>query len=637
MARIVVPVLVFFVFCRAGFAFAENSAMFRVIGTMPPSAQAGKEIIFEIEITNTGTKTWVAGEYSVFIKIYDANKSYLTETDKIRQFEDIAPAEVLAVNITFDIPADYSGTYHYRVGMEFEEEALLSHYFILKVLPFTPVPEAKKWTGSIQISYQDSQAIEPTTSLNLRLVSLLPRGSYLRFSTSGRCTPSIDPELSNFLVSYHSQKLDLSAGDFATGLSELTLSRSRGVKVGTSLGEIDLVGLVGSSQKEFKDDLYGLGGSVDLSSNLTLGANYVREKDTQNSVASLEAEFALSPEITLSGEYAWSSYEGEEIEQEIAKGDAFLIAASAYSEKLALDGSYQRRGDSFFSFADPALSNDQEETDVFLDYSFTDYISGTLYYNQYQENLSQSGDIFKYSLADASLSFFLPKFPSLSIAYDISENFSAEDSEVFINDAANTLTVGLSYPIKKVRLSMSHSRSDYKDRTEFSGRETTMSNTYGISAPCHKHLVLMANYGTSDIKDLITLNTTEYRHVTLGVEYNIIPDKLSFSTQHKTGRKKDSENTVDNRKITTTLMLSYHPTKKNMVGLRYVLTDEDDFLGTSTPTSYTKNIYLTSRYKLTENQSLELRYSLTNGGEDPSGDPASSDNESIHLTYNYRF
>lgn len=141
----------------------------------------------------------MSGEYSVFIKVYDANKSYLTQTDKTRQFEDIAPAEVLAVNISFDILADYSGTYYYRVGIEYEEEVLLSHYFILRILPFTPVPEAKKWTGSIQINYQDSQAIEPTTSLNLRLVSLLPRGSYLRFSTSGRSTPSINPELSNVL------------------------------------------------------------------------------------------------------------------------------------------------------------------------------------------------------------------------------------------------------------------------------------------------------------------------------------------------------------------------------------------------------------------------------------------------------
>ena len=71
-------VLIFFIFCRAGFAFAENSAMFRIIATMPPSPQAGKEITFKVGMTNTGTETWVAGEYSVLLKIYDANKSYLT-------------------------------------------------------------------------------------------------------------------------------------------------------------------------------------------------------------------------------------------------------------------------------------------------------------------------------------------------------------------------------------------------------------------------------------------------------------------------------------------------------------------------------------------------------------------------------
>jgi len=51
---------------------------------MPPSAQAGKEIVFEIRITNTGTETWVSAEYSLFIKTHDANKNYLTESDKIR-------------------------------------------------------------------------------------------------------------------------------------------------------------------------------------------------------------------------------------------------------------------------------------------------------------------------------------------------------------------------------------------------------------------------------------------------------------------------------------------------------------------------------------------------------------------------
>jgi len=66
--------------------------------------------------------------------------------------------------------------------------------------------------------------------LSLRVVNLLPRGSYLKFSTSGQSTPTINPELSNFLVSYHSKKLDISAGDFTTGLSELTLNQPNFLK-----------------------------------------------------------------------------------------------------------------------------------------------------------------------------------------------------------------------------------------------------------------------------------------------------------------------------------------------------------------------------------------------------------------------
>jgi len=98
--------------------FAENSAVFRIITTMPPSAQAGKEVVFVVRITNTGTESWVSGEYSLFIKIYDGDKNYLTETDKIRQFKDTEPGEVLTANVDFDIPVEYSGTYHYRVGVE---------------------------------------------------------------------------------------------------------------------------------------------------------------------------------------------------------------------------------------------------------------------------------------------------------------------------------------------------------------------------------------------------------------------------------------------------------------------------------------------------------------------------------------
>jgi len=616
--------------------FAENSAVFRIVSVVPPPAQGGKKIIFVVKITNTGTESWVSGEYSLFIKIYDADKNYLTETDKIRQFEDTEPGEVLTANIDFDIPVEYSGTYHYLVGIEFEKETLFSHYFILKVLPFVAVPEVKKWTGNVQMGYQDDQAVEPTTSMNLRVVNLLPQGRYLKLSTSGRSSPTADPELSNFLVSYHSKKVDISAGEFTTGLSQLTLSRSRGIKVESRLGRINLVGLVGSSQKTFEGDLYGLRGSTDLTDNFELAANYVQGKESQNSVASLQGELAISPRITLSGEYGWSSYEGDEIGSKTKRGNAFRIGASAYSGKLTLDGSYRKTGDNFFSVANTTLLNGQEEGDLSLTYSFTDYINGMLYYNQYDENVSEEGDIFRYSLADASLSFSLPKLPSLTFSYDIFENFSNEGSEVLTNDTTNILTVGISYPIKKVRVSVSHSRSDYKDKTEFPSRQSTMSNTYGISVPWDKYLVLSTHYGTSDTKDLLGLNTTKYRYVTLGVEYKIIPNKLSFSTQYRVGRNKDIQNTVDNRNITTTLGLSYYPTRKNVVQLSYVLTDKDNFISGSVSTSDSKSIYLSSRYHLTKKQSLELRYSLTDGGV-PTGGTAGSENERVHLTYNYRF
>ena len=66
-------------FCRGRVVFGENSAVFRVVSTVPPSAQAGKEIVFQMKITNTGTESWVSGEYSLFVKIYDANKNYFDD------------------------------------------------------------------------------------------------------------------------------------------------------------------------------------------------------------------------------------------------------------------------------------------------------------------------------------------------------------------------------------------------------------------------------------------------------------------------------------------------------------------------------------------------------------------------------
>ena len=88
---VVLSLVLMVLFLEIGSVFAQNSAMFGIPTARPPSAQAGKEIVFEVRITNIGIETWMSEEYSVFLKIFDANKNYLTESDKVRQFEDIGP------------------------------------------------------------------------------------------------------------------------------------------------------------------------------------------------------------------------------------------------------------------------------------------------------------------------------------------------------------------------------------------------------------------------------------------------------------------------------------------------------------------------------------------------------------------
>ncbi len=631
-AAILILVGICCLFYNAEAIFAENSAMFRITTTIPAPAEAGKEVVFTVSITNTGTETWVSAEYSLFIKIYDENKNYLTETDKIRQFKDTAPGEVLTANISFDIPVDYSGTYYYSVGIEFEKETLLSHYFILKILPFVPIPEIKKWSGSVQIDYQDDQTIEPTTRLNLRLVDRLPNRSYLRFSTSGQGTPAT-AELSNFLIFYHSKKLDISAGDFATGLSPLTLSRSRGLKIENRLGRVSLVGLTGSSQKTSKQDLYGLRGSIDLTDNLELAANYVQGNKGQDSIASLEGELGLSPEATLWGEYALSSYEQGEIESERSKRNAFQLSTSLYYEKLTLDASYEKVGRDFYFAGNSNASGDYEQYDLSLT-SLTDYINGTVYYNKYHRGLWQNSDRLITTTAGADLTAAFPKLPLLLLTYNLDKTYNSENGNLLINDAIDDLTIGFSYPIGKIRLSANYLRFSYKDTSEMAIDETIVSTNYGLSVPWGKRTTLSANYVISATEDSTTTNRTHSRSITLGARYGLTLGKLVFSPQYKVTLADSQKES----KTTTSFGLSYSFTRKSILRLNYYLTNYGELINPGKAISDKFSINLGYQYSLAKNHKLELNYYLDDQRNFTAGDSSTATQDSgLRLIYNYQF
>lgn len=606
MRKAIISVLILlFLFCGRGFTFAENSAMF-LVTTTPASAQAGKKIIFLVRMSNTGTEAWTGGEYSVFVRIFDENKNYLTETNKIEQFRDIAPGEILTADISFDIPAEYSGTYYYSAGIDFERGALFSYYFTLKIFPFIPTLEMKRWSGRVEIDYQDDPAIESITKLNLRLVNILSHNSYLRLSASGLTSPVINPELTDFLISYHSKKLDISAGDLTTALSRLTLSRSRAIRIEKALGKLSLVGLVGSPQKKFEHDLYGLRGLISLNDSFELAANYVERKEDKNSVASLETQFGLSPGLTLRGEYARSVCKEGEIESKRKKGDALQLSASLYYEKLMLDASYEKVRRDFYFVENPSTSGDYEQYDLSLTHFLTNYINGTVYYNEYHGGLSQNSKSFITTSAGIDLTAAFPKLPHLMLTYNLDETYSSDNGNPLIKDTSDNLTVGFSWPIGKARVSANYLRFGYKGASEMAIDETTVSTNYGLSVPWGKRTTFSANYAVFSGENSTNPTIAYSQSITLGAKYRPSLGKLVLSPQYEI----TLPGSPQERKTTTSFGLSYFFTKKSILRLNYGLTNYGELINTSRAISDKFSINLSYQSSLGKNHKLQLNYTL---------------------------
>jgi len=227
---------------------AEDSAIFEAIAPLPALATAGQKMLFVVRITNTGTETWLDGEYSLLVKIYDVGKEYLTQSDKDKQFKDTEAGEVLTSEISFDIPADYAGTYYYRINLELKDGSIIeSRYFQLQIRSAPPVPKPKL-TGSVKSGYQASSTFESSTNFNFYLVNKLPEKRYLKFTGIGTYTFKESPQLGNLLLYYREKGTNVSLGDIRDTLSDLTLDRIEGVKVDTELGRFKLIATAGRKE-----------------------------------------------------------------------------------------------------------------------------------------------------------------------------------------------------------------------------------------------------------------------------------------------------------------------------------------------------------------------------------------------------
>jgi len=627
---------------------AEDSAVFEIIAPLPAVASAGQKTVFVVRITNTGTQTWLDGEYSLFVKIYDAGKEYLTQSDKVKQFKDTEPGEVLTSEISFDIPADYAGTYYYRINLELQDGRVVeSRYFQLQIRPPPPVPKPKL-TGSVKSGYQASSITESSTNFNLYLVNKLPKKRYLKFTGIGIYTFKESPQLGNLLLYYRGKGANVSLGDIRDTLSDLTLGRIEGVKVDTELGRFKLIATAGRKEQISsitRPYIYGLGIVVKPTNWFEVGVNYadlmgkqslsltqeLPEGHSTNSITGLEASFTPSPEIMISAEYAHSIYDEDRLDDTpVQQGNALQVNTSIYSEQLSLDTSYERAGEDFFFIGPASPGGDYEEYDLSLDYFPLDYINAAFFYYQYQSGLSQKNEILKLTTGSGSLSLIFPALPVLTISYDLDKTYISEEEDELINDSSNILSLGLSYPFKKMRFSINYSRSDYKSRVEPVVDEATTSVTLGIAIPWGQRVTLSPSYTISEVEGLGDSVASDSKSMSLAIRYQLIPGKIIFSPEYKLTQIKTEKD-----RTATSLGLSYFFTRRSILQLRYGVTGRGAATNWKEKVSEQGNFSLDYTYEFDPSHRLVLRSTWMSSRDFES--ETSSEKSNLTLSYEYHF
>jgi len=619
-----------------GFVLAQNSAMFDINAPIPSSAQAGKEIIFEVRITNTGIETWMSDEYFVLVRIFDANKNYLTETDKVRQFEDIGPGEVLTTEIPFDVPAYYGGNYYYTVALEFEDiYPLESSHFSLRI---SPIEKVKVVTGSLRIGHTSSNGSRPSTNIDLSLVNQLASKRSFRLNLSARNSHQMS-EVNNYFFDYRSGSMNLSVGQISSALSYLTLRRLHGMKVETEtegmsftvfrhLPPAQKASVANNIQTK---NLYGARGAIQLTDSFTLAGNYAQSRKNRGSVASIEGDLALTPQFTISGEYAQSTLEENEVGKR--EDNAFRATVSRTSPKLSFNGLYQKVGRDFYSLENSGLVKDREEYSLSFNYRLGQYMRATARHNLYQDDVSQHDTVSRRTTGSMGLSFFFPKLPSLSISYGENTNLSAGAVNRPKNSITNTLTVGVSKRIGRAHLSVTQTQTDSQDRTKALSKRNTLSTTYKISTPLTKQLSLSTSYRDSSSRASSTSSSTHRSYITSDLKYTIIPTKLISSLRYAINES-PSKATGGYYKTTTTLNTSYYFTRKDSLGIRYTIQDNRNLGSSSVSSSGSQRLELSCTSELTKNHNVSLRYSLMSRRPISTGNPQRQD---IRLTYFYKF
>ena len=654
MGRVVVLVLIFFILCSAA---AQGSALF--YSEVPPGpVKAGKAIAFSVRITNTGIESWKSGEFFVFVKIYDSNKEYLAESEKLRQVPEIDPGESLPVKIEFELPLDYRGVYYYTMNLEIEDKQVLeSRYFRFEVEAFVEELEEKpRHAGSLRVGYQATNRSSPSSNFSLSLVDRIDLDKYRTVSISGKDFGLSSAQINSFIVTSAfltgngEDKVELRAGDISSALSSLTLNKMRGLKIKAIHGKIRFAGLMGvnrddsSGEQKTEPNVHGIKISSDVTDDLSVGVNFVGKMEGQaaepipeatsdsNSALSVEVAYDLAPNLSILSEYAWSIPHGGDSPKVAQNSNALHLEGSFDSDKVYIDGYYKKVGENFLVPGNDTLKRDYLEYGVFTDYFLSAYVITGFYYYAHINHPSDDANKLLNTTKSVDVSFYRPGLPLVTLTYDIDEmqGINGSSPSLPVNDVTYSFHGAFSQHFKNIRFSAGYFSSHYQDRTD-SGLEDDFSlMTYRISTKLWNRLSISA---TQQMEQKQTDEDEEQRSpaFSLTMTYAVIPQKLTFSPSWKIERKGEG----GDDQTTTRAILRYVISSSNVIECSYSLKNYVSFTNLDSLVSGEAKMTLRWRFNLGENQNLDLRYVFTASQDFIQTKAANT--SSINLTYNYSF
>ena len=650
MRRVVVLVVVFFILCSA---VAQGAALF--YSEVPPGpVKAGKAIAFSVRITNTGIESWKSGEFFVFVKVYNSNKEYLAESEKLRQMLEIDPGESLPVKIGFELPLDYRGVYYYTVNLEIEDkEVLESRYFRFEVEAFVEELEEKpRYTGSLRVGYQATNTSSPSSNFSLSLLDRIDIDKYRTVSISGNNFGLSSARINSFVVANvfltgnGEDKVELRAGDISSALSSLTLNKMRGLKIGVTQGKIRLAGLVGvnrdssSKEQEAEPNVYGVKIFSDVTDDISVGVNFAGKMEGQatepisdsNSALSVEVAYDLTHNLSILSEYAWNIPYGGDSPKVAQDSNALHLEGSFDSEKVYIDGSYKKVGENFLVPGNDTLKRDYLEYGVFMDYFLSSYLTTGLYYYAHMSHPSDEDRKLLSTTKSVDVSFFRPGLPLVTLTYDIDEMKGVSSGSVGfpLNDVTNTFYGAFSQQFKNIRLSVGYFSSHYQDRTEPGLEDDFSLVTYRISTKLWDRLFISA---TQQMEQNQADEDDDERFPTLSLAmtYTIIPQKLTFSPSWKIQRKGEGEDD----QTTTRAILRYMLSRSNILECSYNLKNYGRFTNLDNLMSEEVKVIFRWTLDLAKNQNLNLNYVLVTGRDFVQ--EKTTNTTSVNLGYNYSF